>query len=131
MHRSLLIRDRKLVSNDFSMVRVAVFSGGLVVEKCHFLRMTLEVDLYHVAFCFDIFICVPFIYGAFVFIAPFLQVYFVLYKYLVINNIIFAVQKKNKRGLILCSYLLYFLRQLNLILHNKFLLIFLLKFLHI
>jgi hypothetical protein len=50
MNRSLLIRDRRLVSSGISIVLVAVFVGGLVVEECPFLRMKLEVDLYYVVF---------------------------------------------------------------------------------
>jgi hypothetical protein len=41
MGRSLLIRDRKLVSSGASSGRVVVFFGGWVAEECHFLRMGL------------------------------------------------------------------------------------------
>ncbi|MCI79504.1 hypothetical protein A2U01_0100775, partial [Trifolium medium] len=34
MGRSLLIRDRELVSSGFSMGPVDVFSGGLEAEEC-------------------------------------------------------------------------------------------------
>jgi hypothetical protein len=46
MGRSLLIRDRELVSIGISIGLVAVFSGGLKAEEAHFLRMRLEVGFY-------------------------------------------------------------------------------------
>jgi hypothetical protein len=46
MGQSLFIRDGQLVPSDISMSQVAVFSGGMVPEECHFLRMKLVMDLY-------------------------------------------------------------------------------------
>jgi hypothetical protein len=45
MGRSLLLRDRELVSSDISTGQDVVFSG-LVAEDCSFLSMGLEVNLY-------------------------------------------------------------------------------------
>jgi hypothetical protein len=46
MSRSVIIRDRKLVSSVISMGRVAFLSCGLKTEECLFLIMGLEVDFY-------------------------------------------------------------------------------------
>jgi hypothetical protein len=46
MGRSLLIRDRELVSSGVFSGWIVVFSGGLEAKECPFLSMGLEVDLY-------------------------------------------------------------------------------------
>ncbi|PNX86825.1 hypothetical protein L195_g042907, partial [Trifolium pratense] len=45
MGRSLLIRDRELVSSDIFMSQVDVFSGGLKTEECHS-KNEIRVDIY-------------------------------------------------------------------------------------
>ncbi|MCI60673.1 hypothetical protein A2U01_0081929, partial [Trifolium medium] len=63
--RSLLIRDRELVSSDISMGRVAVLSGGLGAEECLSKNEIRNRPLLG-GVCFGIFIGIPLIYGVFV-----------------------------------------------------------------
>jgi hypothetical protein len=84
MGRSLMIRDRELVSSDIFMGRV-VFSDNLKTMECLSKNGIRSRPLLG-GVCFGIFIGVPRIYGAFVYVTSLLRVSVVLCEYLFINN---------------------------------------------
>ncbi|MCI62800.1 hypothetical protein A2U01_0084057, partial [Trifolium medium] len=58
MGRSFLIRDRELVSSDFSMDQIDVFSGSLEADECLYKNEIRNGPLLS-GVCFGIFIGVP------------------------------------------------------------------------
>ncbi|KAK2394407.1 hypothetical protein QL285_056243 [Trifolium repens] len=95
MGRSLLIRDRELVSTDIFMgwVLGLLFSGSLEADE-RLSKYEIRSRPHLGGIGFGIFIGVPLIYGAFVYVALFLGLC-PSYTETSLLIIIFAVQKKN------------------------------------